>query len=79
MMLTDVVDTEGKVVQTIDLDENCNPYAGGDYHGHCGGCGSCMGAQATYAGYTLKDHIDELRQMGLVTGTDTYLERLGIE
>ena len=81
MTLTDVVDSDGKVVQTIDIDDNCNPYAGGDYHGHCGGCGNCMAMQADYAGYTLREHIEGIQKVmdtKEMSESESYLERLGI-
>ncbi len=77
MYLTDVVDSDGKVVQTIDLDENCMPYRGGDYHGHCGGCGNCMGMQATYAGYKLQDHIEGIQEV--MSGSDEHDNYLEVE
>jgi len=74
MLLTDIIDPKTKkVVQTIDLDENCNPYSGSDYYGHCGGCGNCLAMQASHWGYEFRDHKEDLPEK------EDYLERLGVD
>jgi hypothetical protein len=35
-------DRAGELHDIMDLSESCNPYAGGDYNGHCGGCTACL-------------------------------------
>jgi len=44
-----------ELVQLLDDNDSCHPYAGGDYNGHCGGCGTCMLMQAAHYGLTLKN------------------------
>jgi hypothetical protein len=46
---------DSKVVNVLDREDHCNPYAGGDYQGHCGGCDRCMIMQYKHWGHTLKD------------------------
>ena len=50
-----VLDPEtGDCVEMIDGNDCCEPYAGGDYQGHCGGCGNCMLMQAEHGKFKLK-------------------------
>ena len=42
------------IVQILDDNEGCEPYAGGDYAGHCGGCDSCLLMQATHNGMKVR-------------------------
>jgi len=32
-------------------DYSCNPWAGGDYNGHCGGCYHCLMMQVNHYGF----------------------------
>lgn len=43
----------GQHVDTLDDNDTCSPYAGGDYNGHCGGCGMCLLMQASHYGYRI--------------------------
>lgn len=44
-----VFNDEGTVVAVLDPGkDDCTPYAGGDYNGHCGGCDTCLLMQAEH-------------------------------
>lgn len=53
-----VLDPETKeCVEVLDYNVSCNPYLGGDYSGHCGGCDTCLLMQAEYWGFDVKPLI----------------------
>ena len=64
--LVALVDKEsGYLIEILDKNDSCVPYAGGDYQGHCGGCGACLLMQIDADGIELQPISENFRDWNL--------------